>query len=73
MTVIELAKRNTGYSVFSHQVECDINFLQSRLHIMRSQHTPNQQVIRTYEEMLRSRLNVLARLQDECQSKAQAG
>ena len=57
----------------SHQVQCDINFLEARLKIMRSQHNPNQQVISTYQDMLDSRIQVLLRLKDEQQNIAQVG
>ena len=56
------------FDAISHQVQCDVDFLENRLKIMRAQHNPNQPVIRTYEDMLRSRLTVLDRLrasQDE--------
>ncbi len=73
MAVFKLNPHKPEYDVFTHQVQCDINFLEARLKIMRSQHAPNQQVIRTYEDMLQSRLDVLARLQDESQTVAKIG
>ncbi len=61
------------FDAISHQVQCDVNFLENRLKMMRAQHTPNQPVIRTYEDMLRNRLNVLNRLKDEHQIDQRAG
>ena len=64
---------NRDFDAIGHQVQCDVDFLENRLKVMRAQHTPNQPVIRTYEEMLRSRLQVLSRLKDEHQINRQAG
>ena len=73
MSVVELGRKNLDYDVFSQQVQNDINFLRSRLNMMRAQYNPNEQVIRTYENMLQSRLEVLTRLQDESHAKVQVG
>lgn len=63
----------TDYDAIRHQVQCDVDFLENRLKIMRAQYNPNQAVIRTYEEMLSSRLKVLSRLSDEHQINQQTG
>lgn len=47
-----------------HKVEQDIAFLRHRIELMKKQKTPNNIVITTYENMLKSRLSVLAWLQD---------
>lgn len=51
--------------VFAEQLLCDINFLESRLAMMRGQMNPNEQVIRIYDDMLTSRIEVLKRLKIE--------
>ena len=73
MSVVKLNPHKSGHDAFTQQVQSDINFLEARLNIMRTQHTPNQQVIRTYEDMLQSRLDVLTRLQDENHTAAKIG
>lgn len=47
-----------------HKVEQDIAFLRHRIELMKKQKIPNNIVITTYENMLKSRLSVLAWLQD---------
>jgi hypothetical protein len=47
-----------------HKVEQDIAFLRHRIALMKKQKVPNNIVIGTYENMLKSRLSVLAWLQD---------
>ena len=73
MSVIKIEQDKPEFDIFSHQVRCDIRFLESRLSVMRAQNNPNEQVIRTYEMMLRNRKDVLARLQDECQTNLKTG
>ena len=73
MSSVEAKVIRPELDVFSHQVQCDINFLEARLRIMREQHNPNQQVIRTYQEMLDSRIQVLQRLRDEQENVSQIG
>jgi len=73
MSAVNIVQSKPELNVFSRQVQCDIRFLESRLTVMRSQNTPNAQVIRTYEIMLSSRKDVLSRLQDECQKNLKAG
>ena len=46
------------------KVEHDIAFLQHRIGLMKKQKTPNNIVIETYENMLKSRQSVLAWLRD---------
>lgn len=46
------------------KVEQDIAFLQHRISLMKKQKIPNNVVIETYENMLKSRQSVLAWLQD---------
>lgn len=46
------------------KVEQDIDFLQNRIQLMKSQSTPNQVVLDIYENMLRSRRAVLSWLHD---------
>lgn len=63
---------DSSFEAIGHQVQCDVNFLENRLKMMRAQHNPNQPVIKTYEEMLSSRLNVLQRLKQENEIKRHA-
>jgi hypothetical protein len=46
------------------KVEQDIAFLKNRIELMKQQKTPNNIVIETYENMLKSRQSVLAWLRD---------
>lgn len=46
------------------KVEQDIAFLQHRISLMKKHRTPNQIVIATYENMLKSRQSVLSWLRD---------
>jgi hypothetical protein len=46
------------------KVEQDIAFLRHRIELMKKQKIPNNIVITTYENMLKSRMSVLAWLQD---------
>ncbi len=46
------------------KVEQDIAFLQHRISLMKKQKIPNNVVIETYENMLKSRQSVLAWLRD---------
>jgi hypothetical protein len=71
MSAAEVQSDGSEFDVFSHQIKCDINFLEARLKIMHAQHKPNEQVIRTYEDMLRNRLQVLQRLKDEHKNQSQ--
>lgn len=73
MAAAEAKGVGSEFDVFTHQIKCDINFLEARLKIMQAQHKPNEQVIRTYEDMLRNRLQVLQRLKDEYPHRSQAG
>ena len=72
MSAAEIQPIKTQFAVISHQVKCDIQFLEARLVAMRGQRKPNAQVIRTYENMLRSRMEALARLEDEFRKAEQA-
>jgi hypothetical protein len=47
-----------------HKVEEDVAFLTNRIEMMRKNARPNQNVLETYETMLKSRKAVLAWLQD---------
>jgi len=46
------------------KVEQDIAFLQHRINLMKKQNIPNNVVINTYENMLKSRKSVLSWLRD---------
>ena len=67
MSAVEVMDTKQNFNTFIHQIQCDINFLESRLKAVRTQHQPNQHVIQTYEEMLGNRVQVLNKLKDELQ------
>lgn len=48
----------------SRKVEQDVAFLRERIWTMKNQSNPNTVVLKTYEEMLESRLSVLKWLED---------
>ena len=54
----------TEASSVQTKVEQDIAFLQNRIGLMKKQKNPNNVVIETYENMLKSRQSVLAWLRD---------
>lgn len=54
----------TEASSVQTKVEQDIAFLQHRINLMKKQKVPNNIVIETYENMLKSRQSVLSWLRD---------
>lgn len=63
--VLAVGKERVNLQTASSKLQADIQFLKERIEKMRGFKNPNQDTLKTYEEMLKSREAVLAWLQQQ--------
>lgn len=72
MAILNIGNEAFNSTEIAEQVQGDIGFLRSRIELLEKQPSPNQEVMKTYREMLESRQAVLDWLiQDQKTSASQ--
>ena len=70
MTTLNIRNQAYNSQDVAHKVQSDIQFLESRIALLREQTNPNPQVLQIYAQMLESRQAVLGWLNQSEMQKA---
>ncbi|QEY11342.1 hypothetical protein D0B88_03160 [Cellvibrio sp. KY-YJ-3] len=70
MTTLNIGNQAYNSQDVAHKVQSDIQFLESRIALLREQTNPNPQVLQIYAQMLESRQAVLGWLNQSEMQKA---